>query len=287
MISAVFALVGAASAAALAYFLAEMLPAGPGAAARLEAFTGGRRTLADRIGERLAGMAARAGLDLRVWALHLRWVSLEDPSTPTSPAALLGRAVLWALPGLAAAAVLGAPIFLAAPVLLFALPFLRVRGKANAVRRRVRREIPEAATLIASELFAGNAPDRALERAAERPGPLARLLLEAVAEARRTGRPLFSRGPARGVLVDVLRRMGEEALATFAVQLDLVAEKGAAGADLMASVAEALAREEQARAMRAAERLESDLVIPAALFFFLPFVAIVMLPLLAGLFEAF
>jgi hypothetical protein len=55
----------------------------------------------------------------------------------------------------------------------------------------------------------------------------------------------------------------------------------------MASVAESLAREEQARAMRAAERLESDLVIPAALFFFLPFVAVVMLPILASLFRAF
>jgi hypothetical protein len=67
----------------------------------------------------------------------------------------------------------------------------------------------------------------------------------------------------------------------------MVAEKGAAGAELMGSIAEALAREEQARAMRAAERLESDLVIPAALFFFLPFVAVVMLPILASLFRAF
>jgi hypothetical protein len=55
----------------------------------------------------------------------------------------------------------------------------------------------------------------------------------------------------------------------------------------MGSIAEALAREEQARAMRAAERLESDLVIPAALFFFIPFVTVVMLPLLISLSAAF
>lgn len=285
--SVLLSLVGALAAAFAAYAIAEALPSGPGAARRLEAFAGGRRTLSDRVGEALSVYAARLGLDLEAWALRLRWAALEDPEVPSLPSALLGRGALWALPGLAAALAFQAPVLLAAPVLLFALPFLRVRGRANAARKRVRREIPEVATLIASELAAGNAPDRALERAAERPGPLARLLAEGVREARRTGRPLFSRGMAKGVLVESLRRLGEDALTTFAVQLDMVAEKGAAGADLMASVAESLAREEQARAMRAAERLESDLVLPAAAFFFLPFVAIVMLPLLVSLFEAF
>ena len=284
---ALLSLLGAAAAALAAYLLAEALPAGPSAARRLEAFAGGRETLSDRIGQILARWAARAGLDLEAWALRLRWAALEDPSVPPSPARLLGQGALYAAPALMAALILSAPVFYAAPALLFVFPFLRVRGKANAARRKVRREIPEVATLIAAELAAGAAPDRALERAAARPGPLARIMAEALEEARKTGRPLFSRGPARGVLVEGLRRMGEDALSTFAVQLDMVAEKGAAGAELMASVAESLAREEQARAMRAAERLESDLVIPAALFFFLPFVAVVMLPILASLFRAF
>jgi tight adherence protein C len=284
---ALLALIGASAAALAAYLLAESLPAGPSAARRLEAFAGGRETLSDRIGRILARWAAQAGLDLGAWAMRLRWAALEDPTVPADPARLLGQGALYAAPGLLAALILGAPIFYAAPALLFAFPFLRVRGKANAARRRVRREIPEAATLIAAELAAGAAPDRALERAAARPGPLARILAQALEEARKTGRPLFSRGAARGVLVESLRRMGEDALSTFAVQLDMVAEKGAAGAELMASVAESLAREEQARAMRAAERLESDLVIPAALFFFLPFVAVVMLPILVSLFRAF
>jgi tight adherence protein C len=279
-----FALIGALAAAFAAYFAARSLSFGPRAARRLEAFAGEKETLADRVGSRLARIL---GLDLNAWALHLQWIALEELRPPPPPTALLGQGLLWALPGLGAAVLLGSTVFLAAPILLFAFPFLRTRGRANRVRRRVRREIPELATLIASELSAGNAPDRALERAAERPGPLARLLDMALAEAARTGRPLFSRGPTRGILVEGLRRMGDEALNAFAVQLDMVAEKGAAGAELMGSIAEALAREEQARAMRAAERLESDLVIPAALFFFIPFVTVVMLPLLISLSAAF
>ncbi|MDR7574275.1 MAG: type II secretion system F family protein [Armatimonadota bacterium] len=284
MMPKLFALIGALAAAFAAYFAARSLSFGPRAARRLEAFAGEKETLANRVGSRLARML---GLDLNAWALHLQWIALEELRSPPPPTALLGQGLLWSLPGMGAAVLLGSPVFLAAPILLFALPFLRTRGRANRARRRVRREIPELATLIASELAAGNAPDRALERAAERPGPLARLLDMALAEAARTGRPLFSRGPTRGVLTDVLRRMGDEALNAFAVQLDMVAEKGAAGAELMGSIAEAMAREEQARAMRAAERLESDLVIPAALFFFLPFVAVVMLPLLISLSAAF
>lgn len=284
MPKALFAMIGALAAAFAAYFAARSLSFGPRAAKRLEAFAGEHETFTERMGQRLARML---GLDLNAWALHLRWIALEELQAPPPPTALLGQGMLWALPGLGAAVLFGSPIFFAAPILLFALPFLRARGKANRVRRRVRREIPELATLIASELSAGNAPDRALERAAERPGPLARILDMALAEAARTGRPLFSRGPTRGVLVEIFRRMEDEALNAFAVQLDMVAEKGAAGAELMGSVAEALAREEQARAMRAAEKLESDLVIPAALFFFLPFVAVVMLPLFISLSAAF
>jgi len=41
------------------------------------------------------------------------------------------------------------------------------------------------------------------------------------------------------------------------------------------------------RVMKAAEELESDLVLPATLFFFLPFVAAIMIPLMIPLLEAF
>jgi tight adherence protein C len=76
-------------------------------------------------------------------------------------------------------------------------------------------------------------------------------------------------------------------LTAFASQIDLVAAKGAAGAELMDNIAVGLAREYRRRVMRAAEELESNLVVPAAVFFFLPFVIAIMVPLLLPLLRSF
>ncbi len=76
-------------------------------------------------------------------------------------------------------------------------------------------------------------------------------------------------------------------LMAFVSQLDLVASKGAAGPELMDNIARGLAREYRMRVLMDAEKLESNLVIPATIFFFLPFVAAVMVPLLIPLFDAF
>jgi tight adherence protein C len=91
----------------------------------------------------------------------------------------------------------------------------------------------------------------------------------------------------RGTLVETLGRMQLPELAAFASQIDLVAAKGVAGAQLMDAIAIGLAREYRRHVLRAAEELESNLVIPAAAFFFLPFVIAIMVPLLLPLLAAF
>ena len=55
-------------------------------------------------------------------------------------------------------------------------PILQVNGRAGDVKKQVGREVPEIAALVAAELAAGNAPDVAIERAAQMPGPLGKLL---------------------------------------------------------------------------------------------------------------
>ncbi len=87
--------------------------------------------------------------------------------------------------------------------------------------------------------------------------------------------------------METLVELRLQELNAFASQLDLVARKGAAGPELMDHIARGLAREHRMRAMRSAEKLESELVIPVSLFFFLPFVAAVMIPLLIPLLGAF
>jgi Flp pilus assembly protein TadB len=283
---------GALAAAYLAYVLATglsiQLTGSRGATSRrLEHFAGAEPmpSLAERLGARLI---RALGLDSRVWDLHLEWARLGSPDAAWSVGGLVGRALLQGLAGLAAAALLRGVVYWTLPVLLFALPFVRVRSRSRAVRHEVARALPETSTLVAAEMAAGNAPDQALLRASELPGVLGRLLAKAVAESRSSGRPLFSRSrEVRGTLVETLGRMQMPELTAFASQIDLVAAKGAAGAELMDNIAVGLAREYRRRVMRAAEELESNLVIPAAVFFFLPFVIAIMVPLLLPLLRSF
>jgi Flp pilus assembly protein TadB len=283
---------GAAAASCAAYMLATELSlqlGGPRGATgrRLEQFAGAELppSFLDRLGSRAIRML---GLDLREWELRLEWAQGADSYRGWTVGSLLGRALLNAVAGVLAALLLHGLIFWVLPALLFALPFIQVRSRSRANQREVARALPETATLVAAEVAAGNAPDQSLLRASELPGMLGRLLARAVAESRTSGRPLFSRSrEVRGTLVDSLARLQLPELAAFGSQVDLVAAKGVAGAQLMDAIAVGLAREYRRHVLRAAEELESNLVMPAAVFFFLPFVIAIMVPLLLPLLRSF
>ena len=159
------------------------------------------------------------------------------------------------------------------------LPVFLVRNRANQVRRTIRRSLPDMATIMQAEIAAGNPPDRALERAVEVGGPLGYILRQAVERARLAGRPLFSRGRVRGVLVEELAGWGLEELMAFAAQVDLAASRGAAGPELMEAVGKALVVEYQDRVQRVAESLDQRLLIPTVLFIFAPAMAIIVVPI--------
>lgn len=157
---------------------------------------------------------------------------------------------------------------------------MHLRSRANKVRRQVERALPELTALMAAEMAAGNPPDKALERASEWGGPLAALVGQAVAQARAVGRPLFGRGNLPGVLLEVVDGYGLPSLRAFASQVDLAARKGAAGPELMESLARMLVLEYKERALREAEKLDNRLAVPSVLFFFLPFLFLILTPLL-------
>lgn len=234
--------------------------------------TGTQKTRQEEIGEAVAGKL----LSAKVWEDHLRWAQRGGLYEGQSLGSVVFQGLLFA--GLSALVLVvnPAPAAFLLPVGAFAYPLVRLRSKANTVRKRVFRTLPETAALIAAELAAGTAPDVAVTRAAAIPGSLSALLREAVEASRGTGKPLFSRKPITGALVEVMGQSGIPALHAFASQLDLVASKGVAGAALMSEIARALGQEYRAKLQSEVEKLDSRLVMVVALFFFMPFVALLL-----------
>jgi Flp pilus assembly protein TadB len=228
-------------------------------------------------GERFgAWVLERLPFSFDAWEAHLQWAQRGGCYTGWGMARLLSTAILLGAGAAAFWFINPAPAGLLLPIAATAYPFISVRARANTTRKRVVRSLPEAASLVAAEVAAGISPEQALERATVLPGPLSGLLEEAIGLSRRAGRPLFGRRPVRGLLVEVFTQAGLPELLAFAVQLDLVAEKGVAGASLMNEVAQTLSREYRARLEAEVEKLNGRLVLATAVFFFIPFVAIIL-----------
>lgn len=241
-----------------------------------------KKTKQEEIGEVVAGKL----LSVKTWEDHLRWAQRGGQYAGQSLGGVVFQGLLFGLAALVMILVNPAPMSFLLPVGAFAYPLVRLRSKANTVRKRVFRTLPETAALIAAELAAGTAPDVAIGRAAAIPGPLSALLEEAVEMSRSTGRPLFSRKPISGTLVEVMGQSGP-ALHAFGSQLDLVASKGVAGAALMSEIARALGQEYRAAKMSEIEKLDSRLVLVTSLFFFAPFVFLLLFAALTPVLSVF
>ena len=228
---------------------------------------------------RLPGLRNLLGLER-----HRRWLLLEGPAW--SVAASIGLAVLLAALGAALFVLTSMPVLALAPVVGFLLPFVRQRSAAEKVRRRVQSNLPDLSAMLAAEMAAGNPPDRALERAAELGGPLARIIKIALEEQRTSGRPLFGRGKVPGVLLEIAERYDLPALRAFVAEIDMAARTGAAGPELMSGLAHTLIVEYKDRSLREAEALDSRLAVPSVGFFFMPFLFLILVPLLLPVLNA-
>ena len=180
----------------------------------------------------------------------------------------------------------GVPGLLVAPLLGFSYPFVRQRSQAEQVRGRVQNALPDLSAMLAAEMAAGNSADTAVERGAELGGPLAAILSIALAERGTAGRQMFSRGKTPGVLNEVAARYDLPALRAFVAQVDMAARTGAAGPELMSGLAHTLIVEYKDRALREAEALDTRLAVPTVGFFFMPFLFLILVPLLLPVLNA-
>jgi Flp pilus assembly protein TadB len=274
--------------AGAAFWLATTLRIETGATKALHDFQASpsEPSSGEQIGERIGG---KLPIPRPTWEDHLRWAQRGGSYSGWSFGRLVFIAVLYALCGAGVLFFNPAPVSLAAPLLAAVFPFFSVRSKANRVRKEAARSLPELAALVAAEMAADVPAEQALQRAAELPGPLAGLLREAQKQSQQTGRPMFSRKSGgqtiQGMLVEVFGETRLSALRAFASQLDRVSQKGVAGAEQMNDIARSMANEYRSGLLSATKKLDSQLVLATAMFFFIPFVMVIlgsfMLPILS------
>jgi Flp pilus assembly protein TadB len=210
-----------------------------------------------------------------------RWLALKSP--PPSVPAIVGLALLLGAGGLLFAALMLKPFLGLLAVVGFLYPFMRLRSQASQVRRRMERSLPEITAILAAEMAAGLPPDQALERASGWTGPMAALLRGVIVASRRSGHPVFGRGPSAGTLVRTTEPYDLPALQAFATQVDTAARKGAAGPELMHALVQTYIVSYQDRSLQEAEKLETRLAVPSVFFFFMPLLFLILVPMLIPL----
>jgi len=264
------------------YFLANMITIEKAPAKRVRQMVDSTATsFFDIGGTKLANRMKSGFLDS--WKELLYWAQISDNYQTWTVGGMLVR-------GLAAAVLIILLIFLfrlpyfswlLVPMAIF-MPYFLVKGKADETTKQVKRLLPETATVIAAEMDAGSTAGQAIGRAGELPGPLGRVINDAVAKSRQSERAMFSRGANKGILMEEMGRHGMPELSRFAMQLDRVAAKGVDAPRIMVEIARGLAREYKSQVQQTAANMDTELLMPMTLFFFLPFVITILVPVIVS-----
>ncbi|WKZ38312.1 MAG: hypothetical protein QY332_10260 [Anaerolineales bacterium] len=269
------------------YFRRVEFSFGGGASSRMNRFaTADRRGVADRLGDTVMD---RFGLTIEGWEYELMWAQLGGYYDGKTVGSVLGSSILYLLGGMAYILMFNAyslTFFLAVAIAAY-FPYMKLKSRADDVRKSVKRGLPEAAALIAAEMSAGSSAETAITRAANLPGPLGRLIKDTVSIAQQSGRLIFSRDLIDGVLVEHFSKYRITHIEAFARQIDLVAEKGAEGPKQMGEVARGLAREYRSEIKSESEKLGNKLLLPMTLYIFIPFMLAIFIPLGAAIFQSF
>ena len=273
-------------ASGVVYYIVNNLAYEKSALIRVRQMIAGRSSsIFDRDGQKVA---AKLGISLKSWENTLFWAQTGGSYLNWTVGGIFARGLLLASGVVIVTLLFGLPIYAwLLALILFFLPSLQIRATADQIRKQVRRLLPETATVIAAEMDAGSTAGQAIERAAELPGPLGKILSDAVSQARQSNRGMFSRGQSTGILVEKLEEHRLNELNRFAMQLDRVAAKGVDAPRIMIEIARGLAREYRSHVQQTAANMDTELLMPMTLFFFLPFMIVVLVPLVITISSAF
>lgn len=219
---------------------------------------------------------------------QLYWASRAGRWIGWTEADLWGLRLALASAGFLLGALIGGPIpAVLLPAIGFLYPGMRLANLSEQVIRQVRRELPEFVQCH-SLLVAMNVGDgEALRRLSEAEGVLAGWVRETLARAANqllfTHPAQFGRPEQEGFFLRRARESGLSELVDFAVQMDLIHQKGAGAKQMLDDLAASAAADQAAALLARAETLGDKLVFPVMLFYFLPYLAALLLPLFAGL----
>jgi len=140
-------------------------------------------------------------------------------------------------------------------------------GVARRVRRRFQAQLPEFIQLVAAQMAAGVSLEEALRRTAQMDSLAAQWMRHVLQMSQ--GRVIFTQLQKEAQASNMPDLIG------LAVQLEFV-RLGTAQQELMAQMANRIASEYIAGAEQRAERVGAELVIPMVIFYFLPFIAVIL-----------
>ena len=165
-------------------------------------------------------------------------------------------------------------------------PGMRLHGKAEKVRKRFLRELPDAAQNLAMLAAVGTPVSEALRRLSDGEGLVCQWVQQTLALG--AGQRLFSASEQEK---GFLRRRAEgsrlPALINLAVQLDLVQRGGVGAGDLLGDLARNVAQEYEGEMAERAEKLGATLVFPTLLFYFLPYLIAILAPVAFSILRGF
>lgn len=165
-------------------------------------------------------------------------------------------------------------LFLALPLAAagYLLPRSHVAGEAEKIRRQLFREAPDAAETLAFLVSLGLPVDEALRRMAEGSSAFARLLRAGIA-ACPPGTPLAAH------LAEWIRFVREPTLTQLFHRLGEIARRGVGDRVLLGELAAAAAASYEAGILARAERLDAALTVPVGLFYFIPYLGLILGPM--------
>lgn len=156
---------------------------------------------------------------------------------------------------------------LIAALLGWQVPVVLLGGVARRVRRRFQAQLPEFIQLVAAQMAAGVSLEEALRRTAQMDSLTAQWMRHVLQMSQ--GRVIFIQLQKEAQASNMPDLIG------LAVQLEFV-RLGTAQQELMAQMANRIAAEYTGGAEQRAERVGAELVIPMVIFYFLPFIAVIL-----------